>query len=39
LDEKLRLEYDLKQKSDSANKQINEMRGDLESMQLSFNEK
>ncbi len=39
LDEKLRLEYDLKQKSESANKQILEMRSDLESLQISFNEK
>ncbi len=39
LDEKLRLEFDLNQKSESANKQITEMRGDIETIQNSLNEK
>lgn len=38
-DEKLRIEYEYKQKLDNASKQYNEIRSDLESVQQSFNDK
>jgi len=38
-DEKLRQEYESKQKLDNANKQYNEIRSDLENLQQSFNDK
>ena len=38
-DDKLRLEYEAKQKLDSANKQYNEIRSDFENLQQSFNDK
>lgn len=39
LDEKLRLEYELKQKTDISNKQISDIRNDIENLQLSLNDK
>jgi len=38
-EEKLRLEYELRQRSESQNKQILDMRGENENLQLNFNEK
>jgi chromosome segregation ATPase len=37
--EKLRLEYELKQRTDSQHKQILELRAELENVQLNFNDK
>jgi len=38
-EEKLRLEYDLQQRSSISHKQLNDLRNDLESLQVSFTEK
>ena len=38
-EEKLRLEYELKQKSESANKTINELRSENENLLVDLNEK
>lgn len=38
-DDKLRQEYEAKQKLDNANKQYSEIRSDFENLQQSFNDK
>jgi hypothetical protein len=38
-EEKLRLEYDIKQRTESMNKQISEFRSENENLQLALNEK
>src|SRR5690349_5414211 len=38
-EEKMRLEYDYKSRSESSNKQFVEVRNDMENLQLAFNEK
>jgi hypothetical protein len=38
-EEKLRLEYEMKQKTESTTKQINDLKYDIENLQLNLNEK
>ncbi len=38
-EEKLRLEYDLKQRTESLSKQISDLRSENENLQLNYNDK